>query len=63
MVAKGHKIVNVPFILKVCDVIFRMLAKQIIGHFLGIFEEASTFLTPRKKNWKWPIMCFARIKK
>jgi hypothetical protein len=47
--AEGHKITNVPVDLKVCDVIFCMLAKQLIGHFVGFFEGASTFLT-RSKN-------------
>jgi hypothetical protein len=46
MVAKGRKITNVPQILKVCDFIFGM-AKQIINHFLGFYEVASTFLTPK----------------
>jgi hypothetical protein len=47
MFAKGRKITKVPLILKVCDVIFGTLAKQIISHFLGFFEGASTFLTPK----------------
>jgi hypothetical protein len=47
LVAKVHKNTNVPLILKVCDVIFCMLAKHVIGHFLGFFEGASTFFTPK----------------
>jgi hypothetical protein len=46
--AEGHENTNVPLILKVCDVIFCMLEKQIIGHFVGFFEGVS--------------MCFSRIK-
>jgi hypothetical protein len=44
IVAKRRKITNVPLILKICNVIFCILAKQIINHFLGFFEGASTFL-------------------
>jgi hypothetical protein len=40
--AEGLKITNVLLILKVCDVIFCMLAKQIIGD----FEQASTLEKP-----------------
>jgi hypothetical protein len=54
MVPKRHKISNVPLILKVCDVIFCMLGKQITGHLLGFLEEASTFLTPPRNHSKWP---------
>jgi hypothetical protein len=43
----GHKNTNVPLILKVLEIIFLSGAKQIMGHFLGFFEGASTFLTPK----------------
>jgi len=46
MVTKEHKITNIPLIQKVCDVIFCLLAKQIICHFLWFFLGASTFFTP-----------------
>jgi hypothetical protein len=32
--------------------------------FVGVFRGGLTFFDPsKKKNWKWPIMCFARMKK
>jgi hypothetical protein len=40
---RDMKLPIAPLIQKVCDVIFCMLAKQIIGHFVGFFEGASTF--------------------
>jgi hypothetical protein len=43
----GHKNTNVPLILKVLEIIFLFGAKHIMGHFLGFFEGAETFLTPK----------------
>ncbi len=44
MIAPVHKNTNAPLILIVCDVIFCMLAKHIIGEFSRLFEAASTFM-------------------
>jgi hypothetical protein len=43
MDAPVHKNTNVPLILIVCDAIFCMLAKHIIGDFSGFLDGASTF--------------------
>jgi hypothetical protein len=43
----GHKITNVPLILKIWEIIFVFWADYFMGHFLGYFEGASTFLTPQ----------------
>jgi hypothetical protein len=37
MVAMGHKITNVPLILKIWDIIFLFLGKLVYGPFLRIF--------------------------
>jgi hypothetical protein len=41
-----HKNNNVPLILIVCHNNFCMLERQIIGHFLGLFEGVLDFLRP-----------------
>jgi hypothetical protein len=43
----GHKITNVPLILKIWEIIFCFWANYFMGHFSGYFEGASTFLTPK----------------
>ncbi len=43
----GHKITNVPLILKIWEIIFCFWANYFMGHFEGYFEGASTFLTPK----------------
>jgi hypothetical protein len=43
----GHKITNVPLILKIWDIIFLFLGKLVYWTFPGYFEGASTFLTPQ----------------
>jgi hypothetical protein len=43
----GHKITNVPLILKIWEIIFSFWANYFIGHLSGYFEGASTFLTPQ----------------
>jgi hypothetical protein len=62
--SKLHKKLDLLLILKVCDVIFCMLAKHIIWHFLGFLEASKTFLSPERSEnpLKWPIMCCACIK-
>ncbi len=47
LVAIGHKITNVPLILKNWEIIFSFWANYLMGHFEGHFEGASTFLTPK----------------
>jgi hypothetical protein len=37
LVAMGHKITNVPLILKIWEIIFLFLGKLLDGPFLGIF--------------------------
>jgi hypothetical protein len=49
----GHKITNVPLILKIWKIIFCFWANYFMGHFSGYFEGAL----------KWPIKQFARKKK
>jgi hypothetical protein len=49
MVSKSHKITHVPLILKVCDVIFCMLAKHITGNFLDNLG-VKKVLAPSKCN-------------
>jgi hypothetical protein len=49
LVSEKLRFEKVSLILKVCDVIFCLLAKHKIGHFFGFFEGTTTFLTPRKK--------------
>ncbi len=40
--------INVPLILKVCEIYISVLeAKHIMGHFQEFFEGAETFLTPK----------------
>ena len=46
MVAKGHKITNVPLFKKIWDIIFFLRDNHFFGHFKGLFEGAKTFLTP-----------------
>jgi hypothetical protein len=43
----GYKITNVPLIFKIWEIIFGFWANYFMGHFLGYFEGASTFLTPK----------------
>jgi hypothetical protein len=47
MVAKGHKITNVPLFKKLWDIIFFLRDNNFLIHFSGHFEGASTFLTPK----------------
>ena len=47
MVAKRHKITNVPLFKKIWDIIF-FGDNHFLSHFSGLFEGASTFLTPQK---------------
>ncbi len=47
MVAKGHKIVNAPLILKMGAIFGGALGNVNNGAFLGIFERASNFLTTK----------------
>jgi hypothetical protein len=46
MVAKRHKITNVPLFKKLWDIIF-FWDNNFLSHFSGHFEGASTFLTPK----------------
>ena len=46
MVAKGHKITNVPLFKKLRDIIFFLRDNNFLSHFEGHFEGAKTFLTP-----------------
>ena len=46
MVAKGHKITNVPLFKKLWDIICFFWDNNFLSHFSGHFEGASTFLTP-----------------
>jgi hypothetical protein len=48
----GHKITNVPLILKILEIIFCFWANYFMGHFEGYFEGASTFLTPKLEGQK-----------
>ncbi len=47
MVAKRHKITNVPMFKKLWDIIFFGGDNHFMSHFSGHFEGASTFLTPK----------------
>jgi hypothetical protein len=47
MVAKRHKITNVPLFKKLWDIIFFFWDNNFLSHFSGHFEGASTFLTPK----------------
>jgi hypothetical protein len=47
MVAKRHKITNVPLLKKLWDIIFFFWDNNFLSHFSGHFEGASTFLTPK----------------
>ncbi len=47
MVAKRHKITNVPLFKKLWDIIFFLRDNNFLSHFSGHFEGASTFLTPQ----------------
>jgi hypothetical protein len=52
MIAKGYKITKVPFILKVCDVIFLYARKTHNRPLQGVFRESQdcfepTVLTPK----------------
>jgi hypothetical protein len=51
MVAKRHKITNVPLFKKLWDIIF-FWDNNFLSHFSGHFEGASTFLTPKCKGSK-----------
>ena len=55
MVAKRHKITNVPLFKKIWDIIFLGGDNHLMSHFSGHFEWASTFLTPSKCPLKWLI--------
>jgi hypothetical protein len=50
MVAKGHKITNVPLFKKLWDIISFFWDNNFLSHFSGHFEGASTFLTPKLKS-------------
>ena len=54
MVAKRHKITNVPLFKKLWDIIFFFWDNNLLSHFLGHFEGASTFLTPKLAPSKCP---------
>jgi hypothetical protein len=56
MVAKRHKITNVPLFKKLWDINFFWGDSNFMSHFSGHFEGASTFLTPKFKGSKksWP---------
>ena len=45
MVAKGHKITNVPLFKKIWDIICFFLDNHFFSQFSGLFVGASTFLT------------------
>ena len=47
MVAKRHKITNVPLFKKIWDIIFFGGDNNFLSLFSGHFEGASTFLTPK----------------
>ena len=47
MVAKRHKITNVPLFKKLWDIIFFFWDNNFLIHFSGHFEGAKTFLTPK----------------
>ena len=47
MVSKRHKITNVPLFKKIWDIIFFFWDHYFLSHFSGLFEGASTFLTPK----------------
>ena len=46
MVAKRHKITNVPLFKKIWDIIFFGGDNHFMSHFLGHFEGALFFFTP-----------------
>ena len=46
MVAKRHKITNVPLFKKMRDIIFFLRDNNCLSRFVGHFEGAKTFLTP-----------------
>ena len=48
MVSKRQKITNVPLFKKIWDIIFFGGDYYFLSHFSGLFEGASTFLTPQK---------------
>ncbi len=52
MVAKRHKITNVPLFKKIWDIIFFFWDNNFLSHFSEHFEGASTFLTPKFKGSK-----------
>ncbi len=69
MVAKRHKITNVPLFKKLWDIIFFCWDNHFMSHFSGHFEGASTFLTPKacdgfcmmlflSMKWKVFFVCF-----
>ena len=47
MVAKRHKITNVPLFKKLWDIIVFFWDNNFMSHFEGHFEGAKTFLTPK----------------
>jgi hypothetical protein len=59
LIAEGHKNTNVPQILKVCDVIFRMLATAISWG----FWRGPRLFDPLKKHLTMADNVFAQIKK
>jgi len=64
MVAKRHKITNVPLFKKLWDIIFFFWDNNFLSHFSGHFEGASTFLTPKVKKVLAPSKCPSkRLKK
>jgi hypothetical protein len=63
MVAKRHKITNVPLFKKLWDIIFFFWDNNYLSHFSGHFEGALTFLTPSKCPLKWLKKLLSRKKK
>ena len=50
MVAKGHKITNVPLFKKLWDIIFFGGDNHFMSHFSGHFEMAHKVIVPQKKK-------------
>jgi hypothetical protein len=51
MVAKRHKITNVPLFKKLGDIIFFLGDNNFLSHFSGHFEGASGQFKGSKKSW------------
>ncbi len=64
MVAKRHKITNVPLFKKIWDIIIFFWDNNFLSRFSEHFEGASTFLTPSKWTFLTPSKCpLKRLKK